>query len=237
MNGPNNSIGYCDFTANPVSGKCLHNCPDCYAERIRVRYAKPAEIKYHPDWLNAGQIRTFIKKNNRPPKIFLGSMHDLFGDWIDNGAIQDTIDRCKDHPEVIFQFLTQNPKRYQEFTWPDNCWIGTTCRTHAEAEDRIPLLIQAKAKIRFVSFEPLLENVKPIYTLSYFMPDLIHWCIVGCKTPYHKGFLAQWAKDIIEQCRIAKVPVWVKQLPNADGKAIKDMNEFPIWARRREFPK
>jgi len=237
MNYIGDTIGWSDISANMIDGACKYQCPDCYEQRRRRRFKLKKEITYNPAWYDQKKISWFVKKYHRQPKVFICDNHDLFGPWIDSGIINDTIDRCKDHPEVIFQFLTQNPKRYQEFTWPDNCWIGTTCRTHAEAEDRIPLLIQAKAKIRFVSFEPLLENVKPIYTLSYFMPDLIHWCIVGCKTPYHKGFLAQWAKDIIEQCRIAKVPVWVKQLPNADGKAIKDMNEFPIWARRREFPK
>jgi len=247
MNGPDNNIGWCDFTANPVSGKCLYNCPDCYAERIRIRYGKPEKIEFHPDWLDVSQYIRFVDKYNRAPRIFVGSMHDLFGNWIRDKEIQKVIDRCRiaedmrepyrtpHNPQFIF--CTQNPKRYQEFNWPDNCWLGTTIRIPEETE-RIKLIMQTKAKIHFVSFEPLLSKNLRIwdYALSQPRCGKFDWAIIGCKTPYHKDFQIEWLKDLLYDINRMETPVFIKKLPDEKGKAIDDMIRFPEWARRREWP-
>jgi protein gp37 len=247
MNGPNNSIGWCDFTANPISGKCLHNCLDCYAERIRVRYGKPEKIEFHPNWFDVRQYMRFVDKYKRSPRIFVGSTHDLFGDWIRDKEIQMIIDQCRIAEDMVepyrtpynpqFLFLTQNPKRYQEFVWPHNCWLGTTVRRVNELY-RIDELLVAQARIHFVSLEPLLESLAGHFTcfldVELGRPD---WFILGCKTPYHKEFKIEWADYVVAACVERNIPIWVKKLPDKKGKANSDMAQWPSWARRRELPK
>lgn len=69
-------IEWCQFTSNPVRGKCLHACPYCYAERIRKRFGKPEEMSWHAEELTA------IEKRKKSAVIFMGSMYDLFGAWV-----------------------------------------------------------------------------------------------------------------------------------------------------------
>jgi protein gp37 len=234
MNYIGDTIGWADISANMIDGACKYQCPDCYEQRRRKRFKLKKEITYNPAWYDQKKINWFVKKYHRQPKVFICDNHDLFGPWIDSGIIGDTIDKCKEHPEATFQFLTQNPKRYQEFDWPDNCWLGTTVRTQEEYNERAPLLLKAKAKLHFLSAEPLLGPIKTSLGPHWVDGPNLQWLIVGCKTPYHKDFKIEWLEGFISRMTNA---VWVKQLPNVNGKADKDMTHWPEWARRREWPK
>jgi len=243
MNGPNNPIGWCDFTANPITGKCRYNCPNCYAEAIRKRFKLSEEIQYHQDWFYKGkkQIKKFLEENKRPPKIFVGSMHDIFGPWINRGILKDVIAEISSYgQDCIFQFLTQNPARYSEFDWPDNCWLGTTVRKLKELRRAETLCdeIGDIKNLRYLSIEPLESDLTRVFHqyLDKRIPHSIQWVILGSRTPYHKEFQFEWAKEIVSQCKANGVLVWVKQLPDAKGKADKNMNHWPIWARKQEFP-
>lgn len=265
MNGPNNKIGWCDFTANPIRGKCLHNCPHCYAEAIRRRYKWPEKIEYHY-WLDCSQIRSFTKRTGKIPKIFVGSMHDIFGKWIPSDWIKDIIWQCWDcsfehgrklDPDLsknlaIFQFLTQNPARYSEFDWPDNCWLGTTVRTQKEHYKRWFALRDIKTKVKFLSIEPILEQIfiiKPnlgkypygkyvrFYDSDSGLESWPNWVVIGCATDSRaKDCKLEWIENVVSQCDAAGAPVFVKQIP-IGGKAVKDITKFPKHLQRREWPK
>jgi len=204
-----NGIGWCDFTANPVRGKCLHNCPNCYAESIRQRFNLPAEISYNPNWFDWKQFKKFRKDHDGiRPRIFVGSMHDLFGNWVLSVEIKKVIGQCQLYPDCVFQFLTQNPARYSEFEWPNNCWLGTTIRRPAEL-GRYDDLAKIKSSVKFISFEPLLQQTPVVIEKKY-----IDWVIVGCETGYNaRPCRIEWMKGIVEQCKAAGVPVFVKQTP------------------------
>lgn len=59
-----NQDGSQGYTANPIKGKCLHGCPYCYAEKMRLRFKQPAEVSWHPEVLQAikYEIPIFLKK-------------------------------------------------------------------------------------------------------------------------------------------------------------------------------
>jgi len=159
----NTKIEWCDATWNPCIG-CKHGCYYCYAKRMNDRF------KWIPKWKEPMMFPDRLKepyKLKKPSKIFVGSMTDLFGDWVPKKFIKEVIKVAKENQQHTFQFLTKNPKRYSEFDFPENCWLGTTltgeysqgfiesCRlVNLENAGRM------KSIFTFISIEPLLGNLK-----------------------------------------------------------------------------
>jgi protein gp37 len=137
--------------------------------------------------------------------------------------------------------------------WPlQNTWIGCTCENQEMADKRIPILLQIPAAKRFVSVEPCLDFIelrltkKPIYgnQVAHFSngklgepENFIDWIILGCESGPHRRKCDDFClRNIIRQADEAGVPVFVKQI-EINGKVSHNTNEWPIWARRQEFPK
>jgi len=179
------------YTINPVVG-CKHNCPYCYARRINNRF------KWIPDWTKPQFFpdRMVDPALNSPKskKIFIGSMCDLFGAWMPNDWIRHVIDCCVKLPWHEFIFLTKNPKRYHDFEFPRNCWLGATV-TNGELQgdwNRIIYLKEAHAPgRRFLSIEPILGSFKDV---GFPLIDLI---IVGAdSTRGARKADPEWIKSI-----------------------------------------
>ncbi len=250
-----NVIGWCTATWSPVIG-CSNNCVGCWAEKMAHRLAMMGEEGYayvttkEGKW-NGKIFSSFCKTRfteplrlKRPQKIFVCDMGDLFCNAVNSEKIQAVIETVKLCPQHIFQFLTQNPARYSEFEWPDNCWLGTTVRTQEEAHKRIPLLLKVKAKIKFLSIEPCLEEIYlpgPLLLHGFGFahnqePERIDWIIVGCATDSRaKNCKLKWIKDIVRHCGLADISVWVKQVV-LNGKVIKNIDLFPKNLQIRQFP-
>jgi len=114
--------------------------------------------------------------------------------------------------------------------WPlPNVWLGMSVEDQATADERIPLLLQTPAALRFVSYEPALGTVDfrgliqrrcmlgHPFPFQCRQPDhdtrMIDWLIVGGESgPGARPFDLAWARSAIAQCRAAGVPVFVKQL-------------------------
>lgn len=112
-------------------------------------------------------------------------------------------------------------ERVSALPWPlPNVWIGVSVEDQRRADERIPLLLQAPAALRFLSVEPLLERVSLLrWTCDEHgrqhigAPSGIGWVIVGGESgPGARRFDVAWARSIIAQCKAAGVPVFVKQL-------------------------
>lgn len=159
-------IEWTDYTWNPVTG-CKHSCYYCYARRIAMRFTKHFKPTFHNNRLK----NPFSLK--KPNKIFVCSMADLFGDWVPREWIDKVIRVVDENPQHTFQFLTKNPKRYKEFKFPKNCWIGVTI--DYPNQTRIDHLIRSYG-YRFISFEPILGDMSRL--------DLsgIDLCIIGRDT-------------------------------------------------------
>ncbi len=133
-------------------------------------------------------------------------------------------------------------------SWPwSNVWLGVSVENQHFADERIPLLLQTPAAVRFISAEPLLEAI------DLRRADL-DWVIVGGESGSGaRPFDIAWAFSLIDQCLDAEIPCFVKQLgrdPRDEKEHITkhgrlflhnkkggDMDEWPRDLRRREFPK
>lgn len=111
-------IDWADYSWNPVIG-CLHGCEYCYAAKWAKRSGQSFKPHRSKQWGKPFKILA-------PSTIFVCSLADLFGDWVHDDWIEDVISICRSCPEHNFMFLTKNPKRYREFTFPENCWLGAT---------------------------------------------------------------------------------------------------------------
>lgn len=201
-------IEYCDYTWNPVTG-CLHGCPYCYARRISLRRGDDFKPKLHPERLHQP---IHVKK---PSKIFAVDMGDLFGDWVPREWIEAVLRIVGKAYWHTFLFLTKNPKRYLEFQFPENAWIGITIDTQKRAEN-LKYLLQADATIKFVSFEPLLEKVDV---------DLrgVDWIIIGAQTKPEIQPPDGAVKKLLLQTDRLGIPVFMK-------------DNLRLEPKRREFP-
>ncbi len=164
-------IEWCDYTWNPVTG-CLHGCDFCYAKRIDKRFG---DGNFTPTFHPKRLIEPLAVK--KPSRIFVGSMADLFGDWMwdvyENGdeegfasglfareyVVKCIIRIAKQCPQHTFIFLTKNPKGMQGFNFPANCWCGTSVENQEKADGRRPELLKVNCKTLFVSYEPALGPI------------------------------------------------------------------------------
>lgn len=105
-----------------------------------------------------------------------------------------------------------------------NVWLGVTVENQKAAEEHIPLLLQTPAAVRFLSCEPLLEDIDLANAMPLGGPDL-DWVIVGGESGHNaRPCDVAWIHSIVEQCKAAGVPCFVKQLGSK-----------PFWSRPNPF--
>lgn len=232
-------IDWADFTWNPVTG-CYHGCKYCYARRIAHRFRnQDDESKKMKKWLkknyeNGGDIvhlenkskdpypvefvPTFHKRRldqpanrKKPSKIFVGSMGDLFGDWVPNEWIEQVFEACREAPQHTYYFLTKNPKRYYNYfaynmeRAPSNWWIGASASVKTNAHTYSDLMGFMNANV-FMSFEPLHEDIA-----SFVDWENLHWVIVGAQTgPNAKQPKREWIGNLLKASEKYAVPIFLK---------------------------
>lgn len=201
-------------------------------------------------------------RRKKPTTYFVNSMSDLFHEDVPDEFIGKVFDRMAQARRHTFQVLTKRAERMLALLptfaarhtaadgsgWPlPNVWLGVSVENQRFADERIPLLLQTPAAVRFISAEPLLG---PIRHLGQSVPGL-DWCIVGGESgPGARPFDLAWARSIVQQCKAAGVACFVKQLGSnpenaGDGGLVQvtirdrkggDIHEFPRDLRVREFP-
>jgi len=122
--------------------------------------------------------------------------------------IEAIIQVAEDNPQHIFMFLTKNPARYRQFSFPENCWLGTTVTSYRD-QHRIldlPRWEENGRTLNFVSFEPLLDEV----CLGSWVWGYIDWIIIGAQTNPYKPPRPEWVSSLIEGARMAGVAVFLK---------------------------
>lgn len=208
-------------------------------------------------------------KWKKPRRVFVNSMSDLFHEALPDEAIDRVFAVMAVATTHTFQVLTKRPKRMLEYISTTrmlnvdgtlappqilpNVWLGVSVEDQKTADERIPLLLQTPAAIRFVSYEPALGPVdfSAHKIPALFGPNKLHWVIVGGESgPGSRPFDVAWARNTIAQCKAAGVACFVKQLgryPNGDGfpadfdyrkRDLKggDWSEWPKDLRVRKFP-
>lgn len=223
FNRTNENIDWAKWSWNPVTG-CKQGCAYCYARDIANRFYKQGfEPTIHPGRLSAPK-NTIIKgsEQNIPGihNVFVCSMADLFGSWVSKKWIESVLAVVEQSPEWIFIFLTKNPKRLTEFKFPDNAWVGATVDIQKRVKTTEDAFKKVKAKIKFISCEPLKERIT-FSSLSSF-----DWLIIGgqSKSSGEPAFQPdwEWVEHLMKQARKHKLKIYFK--PNLETRP----KEYPI---------
>lgn len=216
-------IEWTEQTWNPVSGctKISPGCKNCYAETMARRlkamrapgYERGFELSLQPTRLGQPLRR------KKQTVWFVNSMSDLFHEGVPDEYIDKVFEVIRATPQHTYQILTKRAERLQDYfssrCVPHNVWLGVSVEDQYHGLPRIKFLRTVQASIRFLSIEPLLEDLGEI--------DLsgIHWVIVGGESgPKARPMAAEWARSIRERCEEAGVAFFFKQWGGwgADGR-------------------
>ena len=196
FNRTNDSIEWAKWSWNPVTG-CLHDCKYCYSRRIAHRFYKEQfEYVVHRDRFLAPHNTKIPKGRLDEPgihNVFVCSMADLFGDWVEEDVIQEILDICAATPQWTYIFLTKNPKRLLDFEFPKNSWVGATIDVKSRVATTLDIMPRVHAAVKFLSCEPLLEDIDVNE-----LPG-IDWLILGAQT--NPDIQPQW--EWVEKLHIA----------------------------------
>jgi protein gp37 len=185
-----------------------------------TRFHRSWEPTFHEDRLHE-PYRLDMRRKQDNPKIFVCSCSDLFAPWTP-AEWRDEVLQVVCDPGlkwITFQLLTKNPELIPKTRFPDNVWVGMTITRQQEADTKMVEAANIDAKVRFVSFEPLLEHIDPEPWIENF-----EWVIVGKLTGCGKIPLdAKWVQTLIDSARENQIPIFVK---NNVGWSQK-IQEFP----------
>jgi protein gp37 len=192
--------------------KISSGCANCYAEKFALwlhamgmsGYENKFEFTMLPDRLSEPL------KQKRPRMYFVNSMSDLFHEDMDYGFVKQVMEIMRQTPQHVYQVLTKRADKMAEFFGnvkaPENAWLGVTVENRRHGISRIDHLRKIDAKIRFLSIEPLLEDLGQL--------DLsgIHWVIVGGESgPSARPIKVEWVESIRNQCGQVGIPFFFKQ--------------------------
>ena len=239
------AIEWTDATWNPVRGctKISPGCKHCYAETFAERWRG---IPDHP-YGQGFDLRLVPEKLDeplrwkRPRRIFVNSMSDLFQVGVDEPFIRRVFDTMNAANWHTYQVLTKRADRMLATTralplalvQQPHIWLGVSVEDRRYGLPRIDLLRQTPAAVRFLSIEPLLEDLGEL--------DLggIHWVIVGGESgPGARPMSKAWVTSIQQQCRKQRVPFFFKQWGGVQkAKAGRELagrtwDEFPAVRSR-----
>lgn len=245
-------IEWTDHTFNPWWGctRVSPGCAHCYAEttghRFGVEWGKgktrrPASEKY---WREPIEWNRDAELAGIRSRVFCASMADVFDHEAPVGSRVRLWALIRATPWLDWLLLTKRPENILGMLpgdWGDgypNVWLGTTVENQSMADERIPLLLQCPAAVRFLSCEPLLgrvyvsdlyigrEILKPLVGLTWYptppnfknngitarKSEKIHWVICGGESgPGARPMHPDWARSLRDQCAAAGVPFFFKQ--------------------------
>jgi protein gp37 len=243
----NTRIEWADATWSPITGctPISEGCEHCYAARMAKRLAgrfgypkdEPFKPTFHLEKLDEPQ------KWKKPKRIFVCSMGDLFHETIESKYVHFILHACELNPQHIYIFPTKRPKKMLEIMshWnPErrfpNWWLGVTAENQRTADERIPVLLQIPAAVRFVSVEPMLEpisfkqwllDVEQYDSRTPWKPE-IDWVICGGETgPGARPMHPDWVRSLRDQCQVSNVPFFFKGWGDWEHESMADFTSSP----------
>jgi protein gp37 len=209
-------IEWTEYTWNPVGG-CQHGCrwvmPDgtvaeCYAETIAERVAQSAyphgfEHHYWRPWALREPLGLL-----KPARIFLDSMSDVMGHWVEEWQIEQVLTICREAHWHQFQLLTKNAPRLLKFSFPPNVWVGISAppsimfgkRLSSAQQTRmlakaLHVLDQVKVPVRWMSIEPLSFDIGPLLRGIN-----LQWAVIGAATNGPTAYQPrkEWVENVLD---------------------------------------
>lgn len=246
-------INWTELSWNPVSGctKISAGCKYCYAhglaeqKRGTAAFPKGFDLTLRPHKLSEP------RRLKKPSLIFVNSMSDPFHEAIPNAYRERIFETIQRNPQHRYQMLTKRPQNAAEYfaghTIPDALWLGVTVE-HADTLWRLDVLRGLKARVKFVSIEPMLGPLPNIDLTA------IHWVIVGGESGRHllrdnerekrglvrlggkgeKRWVAredriQWVRAVRDACIAQHVPFHFKQWGGSKGSLAGRMLDGRTW--------
>ncbi len=215
------SIEWTEMTWNPTTGcdKVSAGCKYCYAEIMSKRlqamgidkYKDNFDVRTHESALNI----PYTWKNSKI--VFVNSMSDLFHKEIPLEFIKKVFTVMNDNPQHVFQVLTKRAERlfelHKQLKWTHNIWMGVSVEND-KVRHRIEYLQKTKARVKFLSLEPLIGPLNNIDLTE------IDWVIVGGESGHKpRPMEPEWVLDIQEQCEKSDVAFFFKQWGGKNKKA------------------
>jgi protein gp37 len=211
-------IEWTDATWNPVRGctKVSPGCKHCYAATFAERFRGVPGHPYEQGFdLRLIPEKLFEPLTWRTPKlVFVNSMSDLFQDGVPDSYIEAVCRVMLEANWHTFQVLTKRSARMSEMlngklrfaAGHSHIWWGVSVEDKKYGLPRVGDLRGADAAVRFLSVEPLLEDI------GQFDLAGIHWVIVGGESgPGARPMKREWVISVRNQCRAAGVPFFFKQ--------------------------
>ncbi len=234
------SIEWTDATWNPVRGcvKVSPGCKHCYAETFAERWRG---IEGHP-YGQGFDLRLVPEKITepltwrRPRKVFVNSMSDLFQEGVDPGFIRRVFETMNLADWHTYQVLTKRAERMLDVTsmlpaalvHQAHIWLGVSVEDRRYGLPRVDVLRRVPAAVRFLSIEPLLEDLGELDLTG------IHWVIVGGESgPRARRMEPEWVRSVQRHCAAQGVPFFFKQWGGVQkGRAGRELDkrtwdEFP----------
>lgn len=206
-------IEWTERTWNPVTGcsKLSPGCVNCYAEIMAKRLHAMGSPKYKNGFRSTMHESEILVPYSwrHPSLVFVCSMSDLFHPDVTDDFIECLLTTMRNTPQHTYQILTKRAERMASFfstrEVPDNVWVGVTIES-ASVKYRLEYLENISGKVRFISFEPLLDDIGEIDLSS------INWVIVGGESGVHaRQMNKEWVFAIKKQADKCKIPFFFKQ--------------------------
>ena len=207
-------IEWTEQTWNPTTGcsKVSAGCKNCYAETMSFRLQRMGTKGYEQGFqvaLHRDRIKQPLNRK-KPTTYFVNSMSDLFHEKIPFAFLDEVFTTIIQTPHHRYQILTKRPAQMQDYfekrTVPNNVWLGVSVENKRNGLPRIDVLRKINCKVRFLSCEPLLEDLESINLQN------IHWVIVGGESGTKaRPMSKEWVLNIKKQCNEQKTQFFFKQ--------------------------
>lgn len=239
--------------------KISTGCANCFASTLQKRFRMPAFPGQSPNapalpannatktgavpYLDEAVLAA-IRKRRKPTRYFVCDMTDVFGWWVPDEWLDAMFATFARAPQHTFMLLTKRPERMRSYLTPSpewdfgplpNVWLGVSAEDQKRWDERVPILAQTPAAVRFVSVEPMLERIElhnwfgdcnkgpcshtegRITKLPYPQLPIAHpmidWVIFGGESGRGaRPCNVEWIRDGLAQCKAAGVSAFVKQL-------------------------
>lgn len=254
-------ISWAHSTFNPWIGctRVSPGCDHCYAATLmderygRVKWGAGEARQRTKTWDQPRRWNRAAQASGKPWRVFCASLADVFDNEVPGELRSDLWNLILTTPALTWMLLTKRignakpPGAMKRF--PPNVWLGITVVNQTEADRDIPKLLEAPARIRWLSCEPLLgpldlsrylvghEKGGPTGNCIAWTPP-VDWVIVGGESGNDaRPMEADWVRVIREDCRNWDVPFHFKQWggarPKSNGHLLdgREHREFPLGER------